>query len=257
MFNYIKSELYRVKHSKNIFVMGGICTAILLALNIVLGIYGRKYSDFGYSTTAFSFSMVASVVVVVFIFTLCLGSMVFADEYKNKTIMNSVAYGYSKISIYIGKIIVSTLVAAVLLTAALAVYTGSAYLLLENSGMEPLSYLLISYVANIPVLLAGLWGAITLLFLVNSVGGAIWSWLGLFLGVPIVCEILGMKIEFFAEISKWLVYGILQEVIVTEDGYLPVYMTEEGLFRCLLAGFIGIAVFLLLGTLGVRKKELK
>ncbi|MDE6128594.1 MAG: hypothetical protein K2G16_05310, partial [Lachnospiraceae bacterium] len=111
--------------------------------------------------------------------------------------------------------------------------------------------------------LTGEIAAITLCFLIGTTTGAIWSWVGLMIGVPMISELLGMKFEFFAKLTKWLVYEVLQEgqLIMIDEGaaseVIMAWMTRDGLIRMILAGVIGIAVFLIWGVLGVKRKEIK
>ena len=265
MMNYIKSELYRIVHSKGIYILSGICALLLLSMNVVLHLFGQG-GHFAYNNTEFVFSMVWSALNAVFFLTLVMGSIIFADEYKNKTISNSIAFGYSRISLYFGKILVGMIVSVAALAAVMGIFIISAYLLLENSGIDVLLKMFRGIGASIPALLTGEIAAITFCFLLGTTTGAIWSWFGLMIGVPMVSEILGMmgkKFDFFARLSKWLVYEVLQDnqIIVTEDGMarevIMAWMTRDGLIRMILAGVIGIAIFLIWGVLGLRCKEIK
>lgn len=262
MMNYIKSELYRVAHSKGIYILSGICALLLVSMNAVLHFFGSG-GHFAYNNTAFAFGMVWSALNAVFFLTLCMGSLIFADEYKNKTISNSIAFGYSRVSLYFGKLLVGAIVSVAALAAVLGIFIITAYLLLEDSGIDVLLKLFRAVGASIPALLTGEIAAITLCFLIGTTTGVIWSWVGLMIGVPMVSEILGMKFDFFAKLSKWLVYEVLQDnqIIMTEEEMarevVMAWMTRDGLIRMILAGVIGIAVFLIWGVLGVKRKEIK
>ncbi len=262
MMNYIKSELYRVAHSKGIYILSGTCALLLVSMNAVLYFFGRG-DHFAYNKTEFVFSSVWSSLNVVFFLTLCMGSLIFADEYKNKTISNSIAFGYSRVSLYIGKLLVGAIVSFAALAAVLGIFIITAYLLLEDSGIEVLLKMFRAIGASIPALLTGEIAAITLCFLIGTTTGAIWSWVGLMIGVPMISELLGMKFDFFAKLTKWLVYEVLQEgqLIMIDEGaaseVVMAWMTRDGLIRMILAGVIGIAVFLIWGVLGVKRKEIK
>lgn len=262
MMNYIKSELYRVVHSKGIYILSGICALLLVSMNVVLHLFGRG-GHFAYNNTEFVFSMVWSALNSVFFLTVCMGSLIFAEEYKNKTISNSIAFGYSRISLYFGKLLVGMIVSVAALVAVLGIFIISAYLLLENSGIDVLLKMFRGIGASIPALLTGEIAAITFCFLLGTTTGAIWSWFGLMIGVPMVSEILGMKFDFFAKLSKWLVYEVLQDnqIIMTEGEMarevVMAWMTRDGLTRMILAGMIGIAIFLIWGVVGLRRKEIK
>lgn len=257
MLNYIKSELYRVVRSKGIYILTVSCTALLLAMNLVLHFSGKNIPSFPYASTEFAFSMVADSFQPVLILTLCLGTIVFADEYKNRTLMNSVAYGYSRIGLFLGKVAVGLIVSFLALAVALFVFITSAYLLLENSGVEHLQMLLRGFVLNIPILIAGELAAYMFLFLFGKTATT-WGWLGLIAFLPVVTGLLGMKFPVFEKIDSWLIYTVAGAYSMdSEGGMTMAFMTQEGAFRCLAAGGIGIVIFLVIGIVGMAKKELK
>lgn len=257
MLNYIKSELYRVVRSKGIYILTGGCSALLLAMNLVLYFAGRGDTFFPYDSTEFAFSMVADSFPVILILTLCLASVIFSDEYKNRTLMNSIAYGYPRIGLFLGKVVVGMLVSFLALAVALGFFIGSAYLLLENSGAETLHMLLRGVLVNIPILIAGELAAYVMLFLMEK-GAATWAWLGLIAFFPMICSLLGMKFEIFSKINSWLLYTVAGASFMNETGhYTMAYMTRDGAFRCLASGTIGIVIFLIIGMRGMSKKEFK
>ncbi|MCH5274848.1 MAG: ABC transporter permease [Lachnospiraceae bacterium] len=260
MLNYIKSELYRISHSKGIYILCGICTALLLIMNLLLNAIWQSEPTFGYANTTFVFYTACTFINVVLMLTIVMGAIVFGDEYKNRTLGNSIAFGGSPIKIYLGKIIVSLIVAFLSLTVVLAIFIASSYLLLEDSGIEMLQAFLGTYLANSPILVAGLLAALTLCFLLRSETTASWSWLIIFEGVPIICLFLGMKFAFFAELYNWLavnVIGSTQNIVGAEDFHVQwLWQVPEGLLRTLLVGLFGIVIFLVIGIVGMRRKEI-
>ncbi len=257
MIKYMKSELYRVVHSKGIYLLAGVCLSITLAVNLILAYFRGVEPSFAYGNTAFAFGMLGGFMQPIFFLTLLMGCLIFADEYKNKTIMNSISFGYSRLTVYFGKLAVAIIVSAALLVLVLSIFIGSGILLLENSGTEVLCNLLKGFGACIPILITGEVAAITFAFLIGTVMGSTWTWMGVFVCVPMACELLGMKFEIFARISKWLAYVIAGEGTLTEDmGLVLVWMSRDGFIRCILAGLAGIAVFLAIGVVGIRRKEL-
>lgn len=267
--NYIKSEIYRVTHAKGIYLFTGICGALLLAMNLVLGYFRRFTEGFPYGTTEFAFSMMNTALQMVMILSLVMACIIFADEYKNKTIMNSIAFGYSRTTLFIGKFVTTLLLSVVALAVVLAIFIGSSYLLLENSGIGALYGLLRGFAACALILIGSELAALTFCFLLGTPAAATWTWLLLFAAVPMITSVLGMKFSFFAQLNKWLAYNLVGEMLmvtVTQEGeqvaevgmgYEMIWMTQEGLTRCLLVGGITIAIFLVLGIVGLRRKEIK
>lgn len=258
MLNYIKSELYRIFRSKGIYMLTGICAGLMLAMNIILGFFRLNTQGFRYGNTEFSFSMLTmGGMGVVFFLTFCMASIVFSDEYKFKTIMNSISFGYSRSVILTGKFIVALIVSAACLFIAEGLFIGSAYLLLENSGTQPLMLLLKTTLFNIPIYIAGVGSGIVIFFLSKNVMSATWTWMGIFVGIPMITSILGMKFEIMAKLNRWLIYNIVGEAGYDETGkMLLVWSTPEGMQRCLLAGVLGIIIFMVVGLYGVQKKEI-
>lgn len=244
--NYIKSELYRSFHSKTIYALAGTCAALLLAMNLILYLNGTAEAAFPYNNTAFAFVMVQSCMGVVFFLTPFLANTLFADEYKNRTLTNSVAYGYSRISLFLGKVIAGLIVSVILLVVVLGIFIGSSFLLLQNSGMEYLWQLLETVGVCIPILLAGELAAYMFSFVLGK--GSVWAWLGVIVFVPTILSLLGMKFEICAKISSWTIYEILHNGL---------HMSADGYGKTMLAGGIGSVIFLVIGIFGVRKKELK
>lgn len=263
MWNYVKSELYRVVHSKGVYMMTAICTALLLAMNLLLAFIRSVDTTFPYGGTWFSFNMMETAIQPIMMLTVVLGCIIFADEYKNKTIMNSIAFGQTGAMVFVGKVIVALIVSVVALAVVLTVFIGSAYLLLENSGTEHLMELLKAFGACILFLVCGLVATIAFCFLLGSASSATWAWLGVFAFVPMIVQLLGMKFPLFEKLSGWLAYALAgkEDIILSETGeitgYAMIWTTPEGLQRCLLVGAIGIVVFLAVGILGMKKREIK
>ena len=246
MLNYIKSELYRVARQKGVYVFGGICAGLLVLMNIVLAWikwgdstfrYGSKGSpqEFGYRNKM-EFS--------------------FGDEYKDRTIGNSTAFGDSPVMVYLGKIIVSLIVSVITLAVVVAIFVGSAYLLLEDSGPAALWEMLRDYLANSLFLVQGVLAAVTFCFLSGSKGAATWIWLAVYEAFPMVVSLLGLKFSFFSKLDGWLAGNLAGSHTYIGKEAIAFWQTPEGLMKLLVAGCAGIVIFLILGILGVRRKEL-
>lgn len=258
MINYIKSELYRIAHTKSIYLLTGGCAALLLAMNLVLYIFRVRYDDFPYASTNFAFSMVTNAFGFVLFLTLLLGPMVFSDEYKNRTWMNSIAFGCSRWTIFAGKVIAGMIVSALAIASVLAIFIGSAYLMLENSGREAIYMLLRGVLLNIPIFMAGEIGVYMFLALMPTRDAGMWSWIGLIMLFPSVCDLLGMKFKFFARLSPWLIYHAVGAGEMNDTGhYVMAFMTEGGMIKCLVSGIAGIVIFMAIGLVGISRKEFK
>ncbi|MCH5270735.1 MAG: ABC transporter permease [Lachnospiraceae bacterium] len=259
MLNYIKSELYRISHSKGIYIFDGVCAGLLLIMNLLLYAIWKDTPSFMYATTAFAFNFASIFIGVVFILTIVMGCIAFGDEYKNRTIGNSIAFGSSSVKIYLGKAIVSLIISFLSLAVVLAIFIGSSYLLLQNSGPDVLWEFLQNYLVNSLILVTGVLATLTLCFLFGSGSAATWGWLILFRGLPIVCQLLGLKFSFFIRLNKWMAAEIIGAQVSGNVDDLNIHwlwQTQDGLYRTLMSGALGILVFLAIGIVGMRRKEM-
>lgn len=86
-----------------------------------------------------------------------------------------------------------------------------------------------------------------------------WAWLVLIIGVTAVITLFGMKFEPMRQLSRWLIYNLVVENSMDPATGMTVMVweTSEGFYRCILAGVIGILVFVTAGLAGVYKRDLK
>lgn len=257
MRNYIKSEWYRVTHTSTIYVFTGILAGWTLLMNLVLWVFDKTDSAFPYGTVAFSLSNLAWMMPMLFYVGMILVYLVFADDKKNGSLKNSIAFGISRIEIFLGKCVVSTLVSLISLAIILAVYLGSAVLLLEP-GVEPNAVwiTLQGVVCVIPMAIASeVLGLAFCSFCQKEVVAGI-DWYVVMVAIPQSCYILGLKFEPLAKIAAWMPHNYLsREVLVNMSGWNCLWQTPEGVAKCLISGFIGLIVFLAFGLLVSKKQE--
>lgn len=260
MMNYLRSEFYRVFRTKGFYLFTGAGMALVVAMNVLLWICGKNTPSFQYNTTAFSFSMLyyGGFQPLLFL-TLALSAIIFGNEFKNKTINNSVAFGCSREMLFIGKLLVTLASSFVCLAAVEGTLIGSGYLLLRSNGAQDAVRILTATASCTPILICGACGAVALFYVLGSETKGSWVWVLLIIGVTGAVSLLGMKFEPFYRLSRWLIYNIVTENSTNpETGVITmVWETAEGLGRCVMAGVIGTLVFLVLGLAGVHKKELK
>lgn len=253
--NCIKSEFYRVFHTKAVYVLTGACLMAVLLFNVMLWAMGTFTGNFHWNITKFAFSTLEGYMHIPLFLSAVMGSVTVSDELKYRTINNSVAFGLSREQIYLSKVIVGIAAAAFCLVVTEAGFIGSGYLLLENSGPVYTLSLLKGTAACIPAWIAGMVAVISLYYATGSRSAGIWSWLLIMVAAPTVVGLLGMKFELCARLASWLLYAILSYVGVGEEWLVFSWSTTEGFMRCLGAGIIGTAVFILLGLMSIRRRE--
>ena len=256
MTNCIKSEFYRVFHTKSVYLLTGACLLAALLLNVVLWVMTIFEPDFPWATTKFSLSMLESAMYIPLFLSAVMGSVVVSDELKHRTINNSIAFGLSREQIYLSKVIVGIAASAVCLLVTEAGLIGSGYLLLENSGLAYTLSLLKGTAACVPAWIAGMAAFVSLYYATGKESGGIWSWMLLMVAVPAAVSILGMKFELCARLSSWMLYTLVSYTKPNEEWLTFSWSTTAGFLKCQEAGIIGISLFVVLGILAIRRREL-
>lgn len=257
MMNYIKSEWYRMTHSKEIYMFTGILAGTALLFNTLLFVMAQIEEGFRYATVSFSLSMFVCSLSVLFYSSLALVGMFCGQEKKNSLLKNVVAYGISREEIFIGKCIVFTLISICSMFIILFVYIGSAVLLLEQGPIE--NVVVISLRGVTSMLLAAVAYEVLVIVLYIIFEKEIVScimWYVIMALVPELCILLGMKYEFFGKLASWMPCGLLRkEVTITLSTWKCVWETSQGFVRCLITGGVWLILFLVWGLLVCKKQE--
>ena len=260
MINFIKSELYRVFHTKGFYLFTGFGVVMVLAMNLVLWMCGLNTPEFRYNTTGFAFSMLyyGGFQPILFM-TLGISTVIFSGEFKNKTINNSIAFGCSAKTHFIGKLLVTLLCSLIRMLVTEGTLIGSGYLLLQDSGPAETAKVIKATIACTPILICSVCAAVSLFYILRSEVKGMWAWLVLIIGVTAVITLFGMKFEPMRQLSRWLIYNLVVENSMDPATGMTVMVweTSEGFYRCILAGVIGILVFVTAGLAGVYKRDLK
>lgn len=256
MTNCIKSEFYRVFHTRSIYLMTGACLAAVLLINVGLWIMSVFDENFQWATTRFTFSLMEGYMNIPLFLSAVMGGLIVGDELKHRTVNNSVAFGLSWEKIYLSKVPAGLAASALCLLVTEAGYIGSGYLLLKDGGAEYTLSLLKGTAACAPAWIAGLVAVMSLYYLTGSMSASIWSWLVIMVAVPAVVSVLGMKFAFCERLSSWLLYTMVSYCVPGGDWLLYNWSTGAGVLKCLEAGFMGILLFTALGIMGIRRREL-
>lgn len=256
MLNYIKSEFYRLSRSKDLYLLTGICSGLIILMNIVLAISVRKMENFPYGTTRFSFGTLISQTQMLLLMAFIAASFVFGDEYKHHTLKNSISFGLSRTKIFCGKYIVSLVSALVCFAIIMACYVASAYILLENSGSEVLRELFLSMAGTIPSAIFSLTLAIALFFIIENGMSAALVWSGIIIALPLVMKLMGARIKICYEISHWLPWTMLSGNTVNQSAYSCIWDTPSGMIHCFIVGIVSSVVFFVIGLRLFQKRDI-
>ena len=245
MLNYMKSELYRIVHGRELYLFTGVPCAIVLASSVLLWAMAST-PDFPYATVRFSLSNLISMLPSLFLLAGLLVWVLFADDRKDGTFKNAVADGCSRRDLFVGKCLVSTGLGLASMTVILAVYVGSAVLLLEGPADA------------VSILLKGVVLGVAVCSVLPKTSAAFLVWLAIVAIVPSALHAVGMVVEPVGALASWLPYNFFSnEVAINQSGLAEfLWDTPAGLAKCLIAGFAGVAVFGIAGLWRASKTEL-
>lgn len=261
MTNYIKSECYRTLHTKWVYGAGIILSGLTILFHLVIWLFTTFTPNFRYHTTSFSYSNLVSQPMLYCILAFVIAAILYEGERRNGTQKNTIAYGISRTSIFLGKCIVSLITALALLIPVMAVYIGSASLLLSQDGPVKLQDLLLEIPAVSLVAVSSLILAIFVMevFERNIIGILVW-YLILF-GIPKILFLLSIKLHFLYSVAFWLPAnffnnGYSPQMVVNMSECTTIWDTPFGMAKCLVAGIVGILLFGVCGIFILRKKDI-
>lgn len=259
MMNYIKSEFYRVSHSRGIYFLTAILAILSFLLNAVLGWFGSTGgSSFPYATTSFSYSNLVANPMLFCIMGAVIGIFLYEGNRRNGNLKNTIAFGISRTKVFAGECIAAAVSAVFSLIIVISVYIVSAVALLEHTGPVSLTDLLTEIPAVFFIVVASLISGIACIeaFEKDSVGIIIW--LTIWFIIPKVLFYLGLRSDMIHSIAMWMPANFFGTDVmsVNMSQSITAWGTAEGMAKCLISGIIGIIVFSLSGVVVLRKREL-
>ena len=265
MLNYIKSECYRVIHSRSTYVMTGIMAVLPVLFHIILYVTGVSSSttqDFPYDITSFSFSFLTGSPMLFTYAGLIVAAVLYEDEHKNGNLKNAVAFGISREKLFLGKCITAVLTATVLMGLVLTVYIGSACFLLEHTGPTSLKIILTEVPAVYGTAVGSMiLGIAFLSYFQNEVMAAM-LWVVIIDAIPRVLLLVGMflqeqwGIEFLWDFAQLLPANLFQFGADVNMSHCEVlWKTSQGMTKCVIVGIVGTVLAIVAGIVMLRKKE--
>lgn len=249
MLNYLNGEFYKVFRRKYFFIT----LAILLA-GIAFLVWGWTLINRNGSSVNFYFG--SSMLVLMFsaglYCTLITSDMVFSDQYKSNTLKNEVSFGLSRTRIYVGKLLVQTIIAVLLCAVAVLAYMGLCWLGLYHDGMDAAGFQLVGYclLGVFPLWLGAQAFSNAILFNVkNEIMGA-GIVVAAFMLLHNVIRLLAM---FFTD-KLMVLYSLMPTVMVET---LPNMVGDWSyIAQCWAVGLVWVALSSVLGLQAFRRKEI-
>lgn len=257
MLNYMKSEWYKIVHSKGVYLAGGVMCGLVLLMNLILWGSNHFLTNFPYGTFRFSLNTFTAQPIWMIALGSVIAGVLFIDDRKSGIIKNAVAYGVPREQILIGKWLVSLASCLILMCVVFAVYVGSAYLLLENPEWEPFRQMIMAMLSTLPFSIAAMMLMLGLGVVLEKETVMLLWWMVVIYFIPMAVDMLGLYFKTLEKISQWLPYTFLRrEVLVTMGTYQCLWDTPEGFLKCTIAGVVGMAVFGAFGIIKFRKQQM-
>ncbi len=257
MSNYIKSEFYRIRHSKLVYLGTAVLCGLVLMFNIGLAFLNNVDPSFRYGTFRFSLNMFTGAPMTYMYMAGLVPLLLFLEDKRAGALYNTIAYGIPREKIILGKGIVCFVTCCVIMAVTLVFYVGSAWMLLENPETLPLKELLSEIGVLLPTAIAVMLLVIALGMIIQKETNVILAWINVVVLIPNAVYILGLKFDVFYQISRWMPIAYFRrEITVYFSSYECIWHTTEGVVRCLVSGFIGIACVLFFSIIKVKKQDL-
>lgn len=254
MMNYIKSEFYRVTHTKGIYYTAGILFALAVLLNTGIYYFGSQYA-----TTSFSYSNLVALPMVFLVGGTIIAYFLYEGNKRNGNMKNTIAGGIPRTKVFLGECFVSLVVSTVIMVLTLSVWVISAELLLEKTGPVELMDLLSEVPAVYLIAAAGLCSGIVFLEIFEKNTMGILAWFSIWFIVPRILRYLGIRFEVIYDIAMWLpnnLFTMINGQHVNTQECITAWDTAGGLVKCVVSGSAGIVIFLLSGVILLRRKDL-
>lgn len=251
MVNYIRAEWYKVFRRKYLYI----AMVLLLGAEALL-VSGWVFTNAHGNNIDFSFGggMAVTMLTVGLYAVIIVSDLVFSDQYKCNTLKNEVACGLPRARIYLGKLVVASILGVVLSVIAVAFYEMLCRLTLlpGEPGSAEKTLIIVGYcvLVALPQWLGMLSVSILVSFLVRSGTVAAFVTLAVIVVPQTALKLMGLLVNpVFSEIALRMPTSMIDNAreLVGDWQYLAL---SWGLGA---AWFIGAAV---IGLICFRRKEI-
>lgn len=255
MLNYIRAEFYKVSRRKYTWIT----LAVMLALEAVLVggfVFMNAHGSQEYFYTGAM--IVLTMLSVGFWATLLTGDMVFAEQYKNATLKNEVSYGLSRTRIYLGKLIVQTILSILFCVVMLGFYLGLCWVLLyHDPAADAAMAKQVGYCLAVafPLWIGGQGVTCAMFFLIRSERIGTFAMLGIVGMLPNVIWVASAMVGEGLGDALMTVYKYMPSVMADASANMGMDWTYCG--KAWIVGAVWLICFTALGLWGFQKKEIK
>ena len=266
MLNYIKSECYRISHRPVLYVTTLLLSVFVVGLIVLIAMFAWDTDNASAVSAGITYAGLYMAAIV--------SCLIYSSVHKYGDVKNTIAGGLSRVQIFAGKCFTSLLAATIIMIIVLTVWITSAELILTSGGLFSIADVLFEVLVIYLIAAANIITVQLFFELFKNEMLAALAWAAVWIILPAVLNLLGMHFEVLANIASWMPYNFLQNVVQTTTvaqgdvmgGSVNVsiisqkpdvlWYTSEGLFKCLLSGAIGVALFSLAGWIVLRRRDL-
>lgn len=257
MFDYVRSELFRISRNKKLYMLVGIFLVLIAAMGIVLASFGKD-PNFPYATTAFALGTEYRGMNYLLLIVLLLSAYLDDNECRQHTMKHSVAYGICRKTIYIARFLAQIIVSVMIYLLMNVALVGISFALLKHSSVGELNELFRSMMAGMPLFLAAL--AISHCFLMNMESVVSAETFGIFfiLILPEIMNLLGKQLSVLEKLAYWMPYNLAAPFINMETSRIQLtWDVPGGMLDCCLSGIVFTMIFTMIGLVMFQKREIK
>lgn len=274
MLNYIKSECYRISHRPVLYVTTLLLSVFVVGLIMLIAMFAWDTDNASAVSAGITYAGLISSPQVFMYMAAIVSCLIYSSVHKYGDVKNTIAGGLSRVQVFAGKCITSLIAATIVMIVLLTVWIISAELILTSGGLFSIADVLFEMLVIYLIAAANIITVQLFFELFKKEMLAALAWAVVWIILPAVLNLLGMRFEVLANIASWMPYNFLQNVVQTTTvaqgdvmgGSVSVsiisqkpdvlWYTSEGLFKCLLSGAIGVAIFSLSGWLVLRRRDL-
>ncbi len=248
MLNYIKAELYRNFNRSYFWVYTIVIAALSLGLNMLMKVTAAQDV-----TLAFLFEIILQALFLPVFLVAAFIETTTAEESKNLTLKNAIAFGIPRPKIALSKVIVTVVLSAVAAVIIFTVFFGSGFILFgigEGSG-KMIGIASIRILTALPLWIGAISVGTFIAIVINNSTAAAFVYAGAFTVISAALNLLQLLVsDKIAYVSEYLITSQLASLKAPE-------LANAALLKAAGIGIGYTILFTCLSMLYIRRKEIR
>ena len=256
MLNYIRSEFYRIFHSRAFYVTLAVFMGLSIAVNMLLLLMVHNDASFPYATTSFSYATYVAYPMWNAYAALLITYILYEGNRKNGNLKNAIALGISREKIFLVQCIVSIVMYCLILLATLMCYIVCAEGFLQTAGAVLWKDMFKAAGAAFLVAVASIVLTIAVMTVLKKEWFGLLVWFAFFSIIPAMTLLLSLQFTGLQDVAMWMPKNFFEWMHdVSIDTFEPIWQSAKGIGKCIVAGLAGITIFGLGGLWRMKKME--